>query len=119
MAGYNISLEKLEMIENNLINGIIDPRDEIKQVTLKSDILTIDDLELGMALEGVVRNVTSFGAFVDIGLHDDGLVHISKMSKDYVKHPSEILKVGDIITVYICGIDKEKNRVNLSLIEGE
>ena len=69
-----------------------------------------------MELEGVVRNVTSFGAFVDIGLHDDGLIHISKMSKDFVKHPSEILKVGDIITVHICEINKEKERVSLSLI---
>ena len=114
---YNISIEKWEMIKNNLVNGVIDPRDEIKQMSLRSDVLTIDDLEVGMQLEGTVRNVTAFGAFVDIGLHDDGLVHISKMSKSYVKHPSEILKVGDIITVYVCGIDKEKGRVNLSLIE--
>ena len=114
---YNISIDKWEMIKNNLVNGVIDPRDEIKQVNLRSDVLDINDLELGMELEGVVRNVTSFGAFVDIGLHDDGLIHISKMSKEFVKHPSEILKVGDIITVYICGIDKEKERVNLSLIE--
>lgn len=104
-------------VKNNLVNGVIDPRDEIKQMTLRSDVLTIDDLEIGMQLEGTVRNVTAFGAFVDIGLHDDGLVHISKMSKSFVKHPSEILKVGDIITVYVCGIDKEKGRVNLSLIE--
>lgn len=114
---YNISKEKWDMIKSNLVNGVIDPRDEIKQMTLRSDILTIDDLELGMSLEGTVRNVTAFGTFVDIGLHDDGLVHISKMSKNFVKHPSEILKVGDIITVYVCGIDKEKNRVNLSLFE--
>lgn len=114
---YNISIEKWEMIKNNLVNGVIDPRDEIKQMSLRSDVLTIDDLEVGMQLEGTVRNVTAFGAFVDIGLHDDGLVHISKMSKSYVKHPSEILKVGDIITVYVCGIDKEKERVNLSLFE--
>ena len=105
------------MIKNNLVNGVIDPRDELKKVSLRSDVLTIDDLEIGMSLEGVVRNVTAFGAFVDIGLHDDGLVHISKMSKSFVKHPSEILKVGDIITVYVCGIDKDKGRVNLSLIE--
>lgn len=114
---YNISIDKWETIKNNLVNGVIDPRDEIKQMTLRSDVLTIDDLELGMSLEGTVRNVTSFGAFVDIGLHDDGLVHISKMSKSFIKHPSEILKVGDIITVYVIGIDKDKGRVNLSLIE--
>lgn len=117
MNKYNISLDKWDMIKNNLVSGVIDPRDEIKQMTLRSDILTIDDLEIGMSLEGTVRNVTSFGAFVDIGLHDDGLVHISKMSKEFVKHPSEILKVGDIITVYVCDIDKEKERVSLSLFE--
>lgn len=114
---YNISIDKWETIKNNLVNGVIDPRDDIKQMTLRSDVLTIDDLELNMSLEGTVRNVTSFGAFVDIGLHDDGLVHISKMSKSFIKHPSEILKVGDIITVYVIGIDKDKGRVNLSLIE--
>lgn len=114
---YNISVDKWETIKNNLVNGVIDPRDEIKQMNLRSDVLTIDDLELNMSLEGTVRNVTSFGAFVDIGLHDDGLVHISKMSKSFIKHPSEILKVGDIITVYVIGIDKDKGRINLSLIE--
>lgn len=113
---YNISEEKWQLIKDNLVNGVIDPRDEIKQMTLRSDILSIDDLELGMELEGTVRNVTAFGAFVDIGLHDDALVHISKMSKGFVKHPSEILKVGDIIPVYICGIEKDKGRVSLSLI---
>lgn len=117
ISKYNLSQEKWEMIKDNLVNGVIDPRDEIKQVNLRSDILTIDDLSVGLKLEGTVRNVTSFGAFVDIGLHDDGLIHISKMSKGYVKHPSEILKVGDIISVYISGIDKDKNRVNLALIE--
>lgn len=114
---YNISVDKWETIKNNLVNGVIDPRDEIKQMNLRSDVLTIDDLQLNMSLEGTVRNVTSFGAFVDVGLHDDGLVHISKMSKSFIKHPSEILKVGDIITVYVIGIDKDKGRVNLSLIE--
>ena len=113
---YDISEEKWQLIKDNLVNGVIDPRDEIKQMTLRSDILSIDDLELGMELEGTVRNVTAFGAFVDIGLHDDALIHISKMSKSFVKHPSEILKVGDIINVYICGIEKDKGRVSLSLI---
>lgn len=117
VSKYDISLDKWDTIRNNLVNGVIDPRDEIKQMSLRSDVLTIDDLSIGMSLEGTVRNVTAFGAFVDIGLHDDGLVHISKMSKSFVKHPSEILKVGDIITVYVIGIDKDKGRVNLSLIE--
>lgn len=114
---YSISADKLNMIKENLISGIIDPRDDIKKVILKSDILTIDDLEEGMELEGTVRNVLPFGAFIDIGLHDDALVHISKMSKDFVSHPSEILKVGDIVTVYVSDIDKNKQRVGLSLIK--
>ena len=114
---YNISENKLEMIKDNLINGIIDPRSEIPKVTLKSSVLTIDDLEDGMELEGTVRNVLPFGAFVDIGLHDDALIHISKMSKEYVSHPNEILKVGDIVKTYVCEIDKEKGRVSLSLIK--
>ena len=114
---YNISVDKWDMIKRNLVNGIIDPRDEIQQMILRSDVLDINDLKLGMKLQGTVRNVTAFGAFVDIGLHDDGLVHISKMSKDFVKHPSDIVKVGDIVDVYVCEVDKEKNRVNLSLVE--
>lgn len=114
---YNISLDKLSMIKDNLINGVIDPRSEIKKVNLRSDILTIDDLEEGMELEGTVRNVLPFGAFIDIGLHDDALLHISKMSEEFISHPNEILKVGDIIKVYISDIDKEKQRVGLSLIK--
>ncbi|MBO4601385.1 MAG: RNA-binding transcriptional accessory protein [Bacilli bacterium] len=114
---YNISEDKLNMIKENLISGIIDPRSEIKKVTLKGDVLSIDDLEEGMELEGTVRNVLPFGAFIDIGLHDDALLHISKMSKEFVSHPNEILKVGDIIQVYVSDIDKEKQRVGLSLIK--
>lgn len=114
---YNISVDKLNTIKDNLINGIIDPRSEIKKVQLKSDILTIDDLKEGMELEGTVRNVLAFGAFIDIGLHDDALLHISKMSTEFVSHPNELLKVGDIINVYVSDIDKNKQRVGLSLIK--
>ena len=117
ISKYNISLDKLNTIKENLINGVIDPRSEIKKVQLKSDILTIDDLKEGMELEGTVRNVLPFGAFIDIGLHDDALLHISKMSTSFVSHPNEILKVGDIIKVYVSEIDKEKQRVGLSLIK--
>ena len=70
-----------------------------------------------MKLKGTVRNVASFGAFVDIGLHDDGLLHISKMSKQFVKNPTDIINVGDIIDVYVCDINKEKEKVNLSMFE--
>ena len=74
-------------------------------------------LTMGMELTGTVRNVTSFGAFVDIGLHDDGLVHISKMSKQFVSNPSDIVSVGDIVKVYVCKIDLDKEQVGLSLIK--
>lgn len=94
-----------------------DPRDEMEKPILKSDILEIKDLKIGDKLEGTVRNVVDFGAFVDIGLHNDGLIHISKMSKNYIKHPSEVLKVGDIISVYVIGIDTEKEKVQLSLFK--
>lgn len=94
-----------------------DPRDEMEKPILKSDILEIKDLKINDKLEGTVRNVVDFGAFVDIGLHNDGLIHISKMSKNYINHPSEVLKVGDIISVYVIGIDKEKEKVQLSLFK--
>ncbi len=95
----------------------IDYRDSLDDVILKSDILTIDDLKVGMELQGTVRNVLSFGAFIDIGLHNDGLVHISKMSKEFVKNPMDVVKVGDIVNVYVDSIDKEKEKVSLSLIK--
>ncbi len=96
-----------------------DYRDSLDDVILKSDILTIQDLKEGMELKGTIRNVTSFGAFVDIGLHDDGLIHISKMSKSFVKNPNDLVKVGDIVTVYVSNIDLEKEKVQLSLIKEE
>ncbi len=94
-----------------------DPRDEEKKPILKHDILDIKDLKIGDTLNGTVRNVTPFGAFVDIGLHDDGLIHISKMSKDFVKDPGDILSVGEIIEVYVDSIDLAKKRIGLSLIK--
>ena len=94
-----------------------DPRDDMPQPILKSDILTIDDLKPGMKLQGTVRNVVDFGAFIDIGLHNDGLVHISKISKDYIKHPSDVLSVGDIVDCYVEEIFKDKEKVALSLMK--
>ena len=107
----------LQDIVDELQNPGMDYRDKLDDVVLKSDVLTINDLKLGMELTGTVRNVTSFGAFVDIGLHDDGLVHISKMSKSFVKNPSDIVSVGDIVKVYVCGIDLEKEKVQLSMLK--
>ena len=93
-----------------------DFRDDFEKPILKSDILRIEDLKEGMELFGTVRNVVDFGAFVDIGLHDDALVHISKLTDKYIKHPSEVVAVGDIVTCYVEKIDLAKNRVSLSLI---
>ena len=123
-----IDIEKMAVILNSdtytitdiikeLKNPGLDPRDELDNVILKKDVLDIKDLKKGMQLNGVVRNVVSFGAFVDIGLHDDGLVHISKMSNEFVSDPKEIVKVGDIVDVYVCDIDLEKEKVFLSLIK--
>lgn len=92
-----------------------DPRDMLEKPLLRSDILTIDNLKIHDKLQGTVRNVIDFGAFVDIGLHNDGLIHISKMSKEYIKHPSDLLSVGDIVDVYVIDIDKEHEKVKLSL----
>ena len=94
-----------------------DPRDEMASPILKSDILDIKDLTVGMKLQGTVRNVVDFGAFVDIGLHEDGLVHISKITDKYIKHPSEVLSVGDIVDCYVEEIKLDKNKVSLSLIK--
>jgi len=93
-----------------------DPRDEMPQPILKSDVLDIKDLKVGMQLQGTVRNVVDFGAFVDIGLHEDGLVHISKITNKYIKHPSEVLSVGDIIDCYVEEIKLDKNKVSLTMI---
>ena len=110
-----VDVYTLEDIITNLEKPLLDPRDELVKPILKSDILTIDNLKPGMSLEGTVRNVVDFGAFVDIGLKNDGLIHISNMSNSYVKHPSDILQVGDIIKCKVLEINKEKNKVALTL----
>ncbi|MBO5477759.1 MAG: RNA-binding transcriptional accessory protein [Clostridia bacterium] len=94
-----------------------DFRDDFTKPLLKSDILRIEDLTVGMKLEGTVRNVVDFGAFIDIGLHDDGLAHISKLTKEYIKHPLDVVSVGDIVTCYVDKVDLERQKVNLSLID--
>ena len=93
-----------------------DFRDDYKKPLLKSDILNIEDLKRGMELEGTVRNVVDFGAFIDIGLHNDGLAHISKLTDKYIKHPSEVVSVGDIVDCYVEDISLEKGKVSLSLL---
>ena len=113
----NTDIYTLEDIISSLKKPNRDPRDDMPKPILKSDVLDINDLQIGMKLQGTVRNVIDFGAFVDIGLHNDGLIHISKMTNNYIKHPSEILNVGDIIDCYVIKINKEKEKVSLSLIE--
>ncbi|MFA9422329.1 MAG: S1 RNA-binding domain-containing protein, partial [Sedimentibacter sp.] len=92
-----------------------DPRDEMPNVIFRSDVVKIEDMEIGMKLTGTVRNVVDFGAFVDIGVKQDGLVHLSEMSDKYIKNPMEVVQVGDTVIVTIIGIDKERQRISLSM----
>ena len=91
-------------------------RDSFDAPVLRQDVLDIKDLVVGQKLEGVVRNVVDFGAFVDIGIHEDGLIHISHMSRKFIKHPSQVVSVGDLVTVWVKKIDTEREKVNLSLL---
>ena len=92
-----------------------DPRDEMPKQILRADVLKFEDLRDGMVLTGTVRNVTDFGAFVDIGVKHDGLVHISQLSNSFVKSPSDVVSVGDIVKVKVIGIDQERQKVQLSM----
>lgn len=111
----NIGVPTLNDIVNELIKPGRDVRDELPKPVLKSELLDISNLKVGMILTGTVRNVTDFGAFVDISVHQDGLVHISEISKDYVKHPSDVLKVGDVVNVKVIGVDPDKKRISLTI----
>ena len=113
----NIPLTTVEDILKAFVAPSRDPRDEFPQPILKSNLLTLEDLKPGMKLEGTVRNITDFGAFVDVGIHESGLVHISKMSKRRIAHPSEIMKVGDIISVWVIEADINRKRLALTMIE--
>ena len=113
----NVDIYTLEDILKSLKKPNRDPRDELDTPILKSNVLEISDLKEGMKLQGTVRNVVDFGAFIDIGLHNDGLVHISEISNNYIKHPSDILSVGDIVTVYVKEIFKDKEKVSLTMKE--
>ena len=107
----------VEDIISCLLKPNRDPRDEMPKPILKSDVLDIKDLSIGMKLQGTVRNVIDFGVFIDIGLHNDGLAHISKLTDKYIKHPSDLLSVGDIVDCYVLEIFPEKEKVSLSLID--
>ena len=94
-----------------------DPREDMPAPVLRSDVLSMEDLKPGLKLKGTVRNIVDFGAFVDIGVHQDGLVHISKMSRKYIKHPLEVVRVGDVVEVTVLGVDAAKKRISLSMVE--
>ncbi|GGI00612.1 Tex family protein [Mammaliicoccus vitulinus] len=113
----NIGVPTLEDIIVSLIAPLRDPRDEFETPILKSDVLSMEDLKPNMALSGTVRNVVDFGAFVDIGVKQDGLVHISKLSKGYVKHPMNIVSVGDIVDVWVLDVNHERQKVSLTMID--
>jgi len=107
----------LEDIIKSLKQPLRDPRDNFEKPLLKSDILKIEDLKIGMKLQGTVRNVVDFGVFIDIGLKNDGLAHISKLTTNYIKHPMEVVSVGDIVDCYVDDIFLDKNKVSLSLLD--
>ena len=110
-----IGVPTLTDIVNELMKPGRDPRDELPQPLLRTDVMDIKDLKVGMELQGTVRNVIDFGAFVDIGVHQDGLVHISQIAKRRIKHPSEVLKVGDVVKVWVLSIDEAKGRIGLTM----
>ena len=105
----------LQDMLQELIKPARDPRDEMPAPILRSDVLDMKDLKPGMILKGTVRNVIDFGAFVDIGVHQDGLVHISQMSEKYIKHPLDVVKLGDVVDVQVLSVEPEKKRISLTM----
>ncbi len=112
-----IGVPTLSDVIDELMKPGRDPRDELPPPLLRSDVLEMKDLKPGMEIVGTVRNVIDFGAFVDIGVHQDGLVHISRISKSFIKHPSDVLKTGDIVKVWVVSVDEAKKRIALTMIE--
>ena len=113
----NIGTLTLKDIIDELSKPGRDPREDLPKPILRSDVLKFEDLQEGMTLTGTVRNVIDFGAFIDVGVKHDGLVHISQMTDRYIKSPSEVVSVGDIVKVRVIGIDREKQKVSLSMKE--
>ena len=114
-AEIGVGVPTLNDIIKELMKPGRDIRDELPPPMLRTDVLGIDDLKEGMVLKGTVRNVIDFGAFIDIGVHQDGLVHVSQICSKFIKHPSEMLKVGDIVNVKILSVDKAKMRISLTM----
>ena len=114
-AEANVGMPTLRDILSELQKPGRDPRDDLPKPVLRTDVLDMKDLKPGMELTGTVRNVIDFGAFIDIGVHQDGLVHISHMSDKYIRHPSEVVKVGDVVTVWVLSVDEKKKRIALTM----
>ena len=110
-----IGVPTLHDIVEELLKPGRDPRDEIPVHEIHSDILDIKDLKPGMEFTGTVRNIVDFGAFVDIGVHQDGLVHITQISRQFVKHPSDVLHVGQIVKVWVLTVDVDRGRIGLTM----
>ena len=110
-----VGVPTLRDIVKELMKPGRDPRDELPKPIFRTDILELKDLQPGMVLTGTVRNVIDFGAFVDIGVHQDGLVHISELCDRFVRHPSEVVSVGDTVKVLVLGVDEKKKRISLSM----
>ena len=119
MEEFGVGEITIQSVVKELMGAGRDPREDMPQPILKSDVLTMEDLKPGMLLKGTVRNVIDFGAFVDIGVHQDGLVHISRMSKKYVKHPLDVVSVGDVVEVKVVDVDLAKKRISLSMLIDE
>lgn len=119
MEEYGVGEVTVQAVAKELMGAGRDPREDMPQPILKSDVMTMEDLKPGMILKGTVRNVIDFGAFVDIGVHQDGLVHISRMSKKYVKHPLDVVSVGDVVEVKVIEVDIAKKRISLSMLVDE
>ena len=112
----NVGEVTLKDIVDTLMKPSRDPRDAFPQPLLKTDVLKMEDLQVGMELQGTVRNVVDFGAFVDIGVKQDGLVHISKLQKGRVKHPLDVVSLGDIVTVWVEKVEVNKGRISLTML---
>ena len=117
-AALGVGLPTLKDMLSELQKPGRDPREALPAPVLRTDVLDIKDLQPGMELTGTVRNVIDFGAFVDIGVHQDGLVHISRLADRFVRHPSEVVKVGDVVKVWVVDVDEKKKRIALTMVKG-
>ena len=118
-AETGLGIPTLKDILGELAKPGRDPRDDLPKPVLRTDVLDIKDLAPGMELTGTVRNVIDFGAFVDIGVHQDGLVHISRMADRFIRSPGEVVKVGDIVKVWVVSVDEKKKRIALTMVKGK